>query len=84
MDDEWRLIDVIEYMDGSLESVMGKDGSSEIFMKPSSEATVARYKATCDMCGKREWIHLNKNDRCDCDVLIDLMGNTKKVRGKTK
>ena len=79
MEEKWQVIDVWECGDGSLESILGMDGSSEVYFAPASEETIKRYRAVCDLCGKREWIKLPKQDRCDCDVLIDLRGNTKKV-----
>lgn len=80
MTEDFYLVDVIEYQDGSCESVMGKDGSTEVFFMPSSENTIARYRAVCGTCNKREWRSVPKADRCDCDVYVDWNGNVTKRR----
>lgn len=78
MSEDFYLVDVIEYQDGSCESVMGKDGTSEVFFTPSSQRTIDRYRAVCDTCGKREWIKVPKAERCDCDVFMDWNCNITK------
>ena len=78
MSEDFYLVDEIEYKDGSCESVMGKDGTSEVFFTPSSQRTIDRYRAVCDTCGKREWIKVPKAERCDCDVFMDWNCNITK------
>ena len=85
MSEDFYLVDVIEYRDGSCESVMGKEGTTEVFFVPSSEKTIARYKAVCGTCNKRNWPSVPKADRCDCDLFLDWGFNmSKKVKRVSK
>ena len=71
-----HLISILEFKDGHLETMYGRDGTSEIYLKESTEKQIRLYHDICKICNKRTWREVPKKNRCDCDYVWDFNWDT--------
>ena len=71
-----HLISILEFQDGHLETMYGRDGTSEIYLKESTEKQIKAYHDICKLCNKRTWKEVPKKDKCDCEFECDFNWDT--------